>query len=64
MTGHEVSDEQLHNYIFKAKETINTGAATDLLALELLIQVCEILLEERHPKSIFHNLWYQGAENE
>jgi hypothetical protein len=64
MADHEVSDEQLRNYIFKAKETINAGAAADPLALELLIQVCEVLLAERHPKPLFENLWYQGVDDE
>lgn len=60
MAYQEVSDEQLRNYKIRAKEVIDNGAAADPLALELIIQLCDVLLNERHPKPVFPNLLHHG----
>ena len=69
MSDHEVSDEQLHNYKIRAQAVIDEGGMNEiglgeLLALELIIQLCDVLLNERHPKPLFENLWYQGVDDE
>lgn len=58
MAYQEVSDEQLRNYKIRAQAVIDEGGAADPVALELIIQLCDILLAERHPKPLFQNLWY------
>lgn len=64
MAYQEVSDEQLRNYKILAQTRIDEGHPADPAALEIIIQLCDIILTERHPKPVFHNLWYgQSDEN-
>jgi hypothetical protein len=64
MAYQEVSDAQLENYKILAKTRIDEGHPADPAALEIIIQLCDVILTERHPKPLFHNLWYQGAEDD
>lgn len=59
MAYQEVSDEQLRNYKILAKNRIDEGHPADPAALEIIIQLCDVILTERHPKPMFPNLLHQ-----